>query len=301
MSLLWWNSCYKKQLTHNRPSPKHKRLARGKKSIKGISPPAFWYSMTRAGMTVEASLLLPLFLFLFLNLTGAIEMIRLHGNIQLALWDVGKRLSVYQYASDGTGESALWQEIKDMAVSYAYVKREIVHDTGESYLEESPLTDGADSLQLWESEIFTPDGCMEIIVTYQVSPTFPLLGFRSFRMANRYYGHGWNGYDIEDAGQIQREIVYVTENGVVYHVDRSCTHLSLSVREASRFEAEQHYAACAKCVRDMIKERVFVTDEGNCFHNDRACPGLKRTILEIDKKKAGQYKPCSRCSMNQQR
>ena len=45
-----------------------------------------------AGMTVEACLLLPLFLFFFVNMGCAIEMIRLHGNLQFSLWQLGSRM-----------------------------------------------------------------------------------------------------------------------------------------------------------------------------------------------------------------
>jgi len=48
-----------------------------------------------ASMTMEAAVVLPLFFFFFLDLTSSIEMIRLHGNFQMALWDVGNTISVY--------------------------------------------------------------------------------------------------------------------------------------------------------------------------------------------------------------
>ena len=50
--------------------------------IKGISLFTFFFKPLHAGMTIEASIVLPLFLFFFLNLGCAIEMIRLHGNLQ---------------------------------------------------------------------------------------------------------------------------------------------------------------------------------------------------------------------------
>ena len=91
------------KLIFKRPSPKQttkfQSLARGlysltpflmiKHSIKGISLSTFFERKRQAGMTVEAAVVLPLFLLFFLNLSCAMEMIRLHGNLQLALQDVG--------------------------------------------------------------------------------------------------------------------------------------------------------------------------------------------------------------------
>ena len=81
-----------------------------------------------------------------------------------------------------------------MAVSYTYVKNQICNQLGEEYLEQSPLEQGADSLQFLESS--TKNDICEIVVTYGISPLTEVLGFRKFRMANRYYGHLWNGYAI---------------------------------------------------------------------------------------------------------
>ena len=84
---------------------------------------------TNASMTVEASILLPLFLFFFLNLGCALEMIRLHGNLQLALWETGSKLSVYGYAvssgempEDDSGEEDWWKELAGAAFASSYVK-----------------------------------------------------------------------------------------------------------------------------------------------------------------------------------
>lgn len=308
MSLLWRNKKNKKLLTIlYRPSPKRimfcSSLARGiqlllfkiRDSIKGTSLLIFLKKNMKAGMTVEASLVLPMFLFFFVTLGSAMEMIRLHGNMQLALWNTGRKLSVYEYALSSGEESALWQEIKDGAVAYTYVKAELVDYLGEQYLERAPIASGADGLQFWESELFTDDGRMEVIVTWQAD-VIP------FRMANRYYGHAWNGYDIANAKQLQRDLVYVAENGEVYHEQRDCTHLTLSVKGTSMEEAltsknlyGSRYIACDKCVIGAIGEEVYITDEGDCYHFDRYCPGLKRTVFEMERKHAEKYRPCSRC------
>ena len=51
--------------------------------------------IVHGSMTVEAAVVLPLFFIFFINLSGAIEMIRLHGNISMALWDTGSDLGFY--------------------------------------------------------------------------------------------------------------------------------------------------------------------------------------------------------------
>lgn len=251
---------------------------------------------------MEAAVVLPLFLSFFLNLGCAIELIRLHDNLEFALCEIGHRMTVYGYAL--AGDEGNGSELKDIAFSYGYVKREIVKYLGEQYLEESPLSEGVAGLQFWESEIFTGEDCFELVVTYEVAPFCKLAGFGAFRMANRYYGHLWSGYQIpgaEDAGE-SHAVVYVTENGAVYHTDRNCSHLTLSVRKVSLQEANashneygEHYTPCRRCQDDGTQEKVYITKEGNNIHYRADCPGLKRTVRTVPIEEAGRYRACSRC------
>lgn len=306
----------------NRPSPKYgcgcqnsfsPILTRIRNVIKGISMPIS-RQKDAGSMTVEAALLLPLFLFFFLNLGSAIELIRLHGNLELALCDVGNSMTIYGYAlwerSEGRnaaeeGVSSEWlAELEDFTLSYTYVKRELTDYLGEDYLEESPVAEGADGLQFLESEIFGTGDCVDVIVTYRVEPFAGIVGVRPFRMANRFYGHLWNGYEIPGTGAEQTEdLVYVTENGEVYHEDRNCSHLQLSIREVSYQEAcgsrnasGARYIPCEVCGGDQMADRVYIAEDGTAIHNNRNCSGLKRTVSAIPREKAGKYRPCRDCA-----
>lgn len=268
----------------------------------------------KAGMTVEASLVLPLFLLFFVNMGSAIEMIRLHTNLELALCDVGRRMSLYGYAVTELQNDSLQDEnesgvqimegLGEIALTNLYVKNQLIQYLGSDYLNESPIADGAAGLNLYESELLNEEDYMEILVTYQVSPTVGLVDFPDFRMANRYYAHIWSGYELsEDA---QGGVVYITDCASVYHESRDCTHLSLSVRKAMMEEVihlrnnnGERYQACEKCVgKEEISGycTVYVAKEGDCFHEKRECPGLKRTVYAISENKKSEYRPCSRCA-----
>ena len=263
-----------------------------------------------AGMTVEASIVLPLFLFFFLNLGCAIEMIRLHGNLQLALWQIGSRMSVYGYALD-SGEvpennDGWWRDLAGTAVSATYVKGQVISSAGADYLNGSPLTNGAAGLQLWESEIFGPNDEIDIVVTYSVSPWSSLIRVSPFRMANRYYAHIWNGYRLsgEGEGGEVTQIVYVTENGSVYHMSTDCTHLLLSVREVPsdlidyiRNQGGGRYQPCSRCASGSPPSTVYITSQGDRYHHNRGCSGLRRTVTSVTIEQAQQagLGPCSRC------
>ena len=183
-------------------------------------------------------------------------------------------------------------------LAYTYVKNQICNQLGEEYLEQSPLEQGADSLQFLESS--TKNDICEIVVTYGISPLTEVLGFRKFRMANRYYGHLWNGYAIPGT-ENDEEYVYVTEDSEVYHRSRECTHLRLSVRRVEAAEIPKGYHPCEKC---MVQKKdaaapeengYYICSEGECYHRRRDCPGLKRTVYCIARKDVDGYRECSRC------
>lgn len=256
----------------------------------------------RASMTVEASILLPLFLFVMLTLSSAIEMIRLHSNLQTALWNTGRKLALYGTFLSDQEDSSLSEEVKDLSVSYLYVKGQICSFLGEEYLENSPLTYGVQGLQFAESEIFTEDDCMELNLTYKVSAETAFFQMTPFRMSNRYYGHLWNGYNLHATPKEKVSYVYVTEYGEVYHRDRNCTHISLAVREVGISQLDQarnlyggKYKECEKCNKRVHSDKRYIADEGDKFHYDRDCPGLKRSIYTIPEIEASKYRPCSRC------
>ena len=139
------------------------------------------------------------------------------------------------------------------------------------------------------------------MITYRVSPVFRLPGFKSFLMENHYCGRLWTGYEVRDE-QSAGTVFYLTENAQVFHRDRECSHLRLSVEAISRQQLpdavnndRSHYRACEVCTGTEMPEKLWIAKEGDCYHYRRDCPGLKRTIREADWEEAGRYRPCSRC------
>lgn len=247
----------------------------------------------KAGMTVEAAVVLPLCLLFLMNLGYAVEIIRLHNNLQFALWDAGSRIAMYGCEQ---GEDSISVLVTDF-----YIGNRLRDSVGEGYLNSSPLVRGSKGLQLWETGLSETGNELDIKLAYQVGPMSVLAGFQPFRMMNRCYVRLWNGYDVTAASEVTT-YVYVAENGVVFHRDRNCTHLQLSVRSIGRGELEdlrnqwgQRYSACEKCGKGELPDMLFVTEEGHCYHYREDCSGIKRTVMSLTPEEAADYPPCSRC------
>jgi hypothetical protein len=315
--------CSSRHFTQNqkafRLSDISSKTSRDKISIKRIPLSVFRKRnhALQASMTVEAAVVLPLLLFFFLNLSSAIEMLRVHGKLELALWETGNRLSVYSYALEEitgkpSGEEirqdpALSERLAGILLSYLYVKDEVVGYIGRKYLKQSPVAGGEDGLNFLESSFLKSGECIHLVLTYQTELPFPVIGFPSFRMANQYYGRAWTGYDVLAASdpETNQTYVYITETGSVYHETKECSHLKLSIQSISLGEVARmtntsgsHYTACHLCKKEGGGDIVYITTNGERYHYLIGCSGLKRTIYRIKRTEAAGYRPCGRCGVS---
>lgn len=269
-------------------------------SVKGISPPF----LERGSMTVEAAVVLPLFLFFFLNILSIIEIYSLHSTLLSALRETGNELCVYAYAYDRIFEEeddeGLEAFTENIAFSYTYVKNRVEELCGEEYLNRAPLMYGKKSLIYADSSVMQQNDCIDLVVSYKAVPLIRLAGYTPEWFYCRFYARAWTGYDVSHS---EEEMVYVAEYAKVYHKDPQCSHISLSIREVTRHEAYlainaygRRYGVCEKC-GDNHADKVYLTEEGEKYHTDPGCSGLKRTIRRIPLSEAEKnYRACVRCA-----
>ncbi len=293
----------KNNIQNDKPSPtclkgfSQNRFSDNIKSIKSYIGRTSRFSSfrgLRGSMTVEASLVLPLFLFFFLQICGFVEMLRLHGNLQYGLWRAGKTLTLFCAAQE------VAETIPDVAISYGYVGSVLSELLGAEYLDSSPLTYGRAGINFLESDIVTDGGEVDLTITYQVSPKGQLFPFPYARMSNRFYGKVWTGYEL--SGGEAEVVVYVTEYGEVWHSTRECTYLQLSIREVSATGLKgyenvwgQSYVRCSFCAEGAMPGQVYITEDGDCFHYKKSCQGLTRHVKSISWEEKENYRPCGRC------
>lgn len=281
--------------------------------IKGASPCTSPGKKVAASMTVEAALVLPLFLIFFLNIGSIMEILRFHSKMETALWEVGRETCIYGTALTGvTGQylkarkdegkgsaGQLLETMGNLALSYTYVKGRVEEYLGEAYIDGAPIRGGRNGLQYVGGSVWNDEDVVEMVVTYVAEPKWLLPGFRRFLMENHYYGRLWTGYAL---GETDNVLYYLAENPQVFHRDGNCSHLKLNP-ELTRRErlgtavnsGGSHYRACSICAKGEMPEEIWISPEGDCYHFLRECPGLKRTIRAVTWKEAEKYRPCSRC------
>ena len=104
-----------------------------------------------------------------------------------------------------------------------------------------------------------------------------------------------------DAGEGEKDcIVYVTERGTVYHRRADCSHICLRIKNEDGIRAimfHSRFRPCEKCIHgtDGISS-LYITAEGDCYHSSLSCSGLKRSVRAVYLSEIPGMRPCSRCA-----
>ena len=285
---------FKSYKIKTRPSPANEKLF-----VKGISRliSKLRIRSVHGSMTVEAALLIPVFFFAILYLAGIMELLRLHGKLEAALWNAGNQMTLYtETFSEAT------EDIPDVGISYLLVHNQVVGFLGEDYLEASPLANGANGLNYLRSEYLDEDDCVDIIVTYQVKPIANVSTFGYRRMSNRYYARAWTGYDLT---QTQSEIkyVYVTSGGEAWHSIPNCSYIYHQVNgipaegiDSIRNDQGKKYELCTLCKKRPAGTYAYYTREGERYHYIRNCSAIYKNVRAVAWHGGLKYRPCSRCA-----
>lgn len=260
----------------------------------------------KAVMTVEASLILPIFLMLFMNLLSLIEVYRIHSNVAQTLWEEGRQTAKYLYLKETvreyfTGSAEIDVSQLDSLLVSLSGHKQIVKNLGSYPIWEKIVNNGKSGfLVLGKVE---ENGIISIDCRYRIHPLFTALTPVSKEIENHYYGHAWIGYVLSGHGEEQEETyVYITETGTVYHKNRGCSYLNPSIHSVSadaleslRNQSGAIYYTCPLCAYMGARGNYYITDYGTNYHASVNCSGLKRTIYAVKLSEVGNKGACSKC------
>ncbi len=262
---------------------------------------AFLFAPLRGAMTVEAALVLPLFLFLMI---GALQ----YGNAMeaavkfgTAMSETGKSMAAAAYASRYGGSSEGISHAAGSVLSAVYAKRAVVSKAGSA--------SSVKNVNMALSSFLDGDEMIDLVLTYQIKSPMGLVKLPGNFFLQRARVRAWTGRVTggesgkEEGQESGDDLVYVTATGSVYHEDPDCTHLKLSIRqvdyealETLRNNGGGKYHACEKC-GPSAQGTVYITNEGDRYHSSLSCGGLKRTVTEVHRDEC-ELRACSKCGKN---
>lgn len=238
-----------------------------------------------ASMTVEASLVLPVFLFAMILIGYIGVLIRCQDELQWNLTRVAREAS----AEYGACENKLYK-------STLYYKTKLM-----AYMEGSGT-----SVSLLHSRLLKENNEIDLIADYRVKLPFQLLTIPSCTFRQRVHTRGFVGVETRDNSEnTDNGIVYVAATGKVYHLKQDCTYLKLSISqvqygdlEALRNQGGGKYKECERCCKSKnfnISATVWITNYGDRFHSSSSCSGIRRSVQTMKRSEVGNRTPCSKC------
>ena len=245
-----------------------------------------------ASMTVETALALPVFLFAVLAVMQLFHIYDYAQRSAAALTQTAEELAIGAYTSEFQEEESILGTV--LSAAYASARASGLAGESKAVRNENYLL----------STFLKEDDQIDLILTYQMKSPFGMIPFPSAFFVQRAMVRGWTGREGSsgetEASEEGHTIVYVTENGRVYHRSRSCTHLKLSISQVSLDAARSmknvylaRYKQCERCGRNCGNQ-VYITTDGDRYHATLDCPGLKRTIHEVYLEEIT-LPPCSKC------
>ena len=245
----------------------------------------------KGSLTIEASMVIPIFLFAIFLALSLINLMRFHLNLQEAVHQETRKLAMSSFS--------------EWSTSAGSVGGKVLARLNGAMLNKAPVKGGAGGIDFSGSELNNRE-IIEVNAVYEAKLPYDFFHIFDHRFCARCLMHTFIGYekglDERSNEKKEEEYVYVTETGTVYHKDRECTYLRLSIREVDksalkdlRNSSGHKYYACGSCGK-AAGGKVYITSDGTCYHSSLSCHGLKRTVNCIPLSKVGGRRPCSRCS-----
>ena len=278
-----------------------------------------------ASFTVEASLVLPLFLFFFIIFLYLIQIITLQEQLQRAITDTGLSMAKAAYFySDFQGDedvkstdtSILEEGIRwglvalTEAISNRVVLKYLVAGRlNEDFNNNSLIVGGLDGISFDGSDLLRNTDDIDIVIRYRLRIPLSIFDLNEMDMIQRVRLRGWNGHQLDPLYSFVEEeeddetIVYITETGTVYHLKRTCSHINISIETIigkptwQRNNNGGKYYPCEACCRgdEAELETFYITPYGDRYHTRKDCSKIKRTVKEVPLSEVSGWPLCKRC------
>lgn len=241
----------------------------------------------KAVVTVEAAVVIPLFLMAIMTLISFVNIIKNDMRIKQALYEESRA-------------AALWA-VYDSEYNQDVIEQHIKERLGEVFLN-SPYVDNQRGGVSFDISNLTNPEIIEITVHYYPCIPFDIFGLFDIRLTEKIIFHSWTGYVNGLNNRGNAIMVYVTENSNVYHRNRDCSHIRLNISEIDRSDLEtirnsngSKYKKCLLCRGINDTSILYVTSDGDRYHTTLSCSGLKRNVRTIPLFQTGDRRPCLRC------
>lgn len=278
----------------------------------------------KGSLTVEATLVFPLFFFVIVGFLYFFQVfqtqVKIQGNITEIAQEASRYGYLYELLTSGKDEKGKEQvkiddseEVKNIVTklvegSYYKIRFQQLMDEGQELY---GVKGGVDGVSFLGSSFMEEDGIIEIVASYKVKIPVPFFSHLSFPVIQQVKTRGFIGASLQQETEEEgdnnenreEEYVYITKGGKAYHSHKSCTYLTVKISavDASRLSKLRNksggkYYPCEACAKGESEQKgYYITQYGDRYHTSQLCTRIDRNIITIKKSEVGGRKPCSKC------
>lgn len=273
------------------PDKKHRTIGKRR------APHAALYM--EGSLTLEASIVLPVYVLAIIVLMFFIQAIQIQMRIQNALTNQTIKIAGYAYYIDVTGIP----DVPENFLEAEYIKSSVINELGEDFFETAYISNGKKGFSLNLSNIMD-NGIIDVAIQYYMNVPYDMFGLGKIPFVARARCRAWTG-DGTSSEEWNTTMVYVTEKGTVYHRERECTYiksdiLSCVFSEISnvRNSSGAIYYPCSLCCVGEIRQgsEIYYTKYGTRYHSLYYCTNLQNNVFAVSLDEAKEkYRACSKC------
>lgn len=223
----------------------------------------------QASMTLEAAMVLPMFLFFSIALLTPMKALDTQRKLQTEMERSCEEISLYLYGQEKSGDD-LWKQMDEQG----NIEQKMI------YKEKIPFFFGA-----------VPGISIEI-----ASRRRGWIGISGKLTVSNV---GNNGSEDENT----EEMVYVGKGMGRFHRSRTCHYISNEYQTISRKEAQKMrdsaghlFTACSSCGKiGEQNEMVYITSGGRHYHNRRDCQAMISYVRKVPISEVHHLGACSYC------
>ena len=259
------------------------------------------HAALKGSLTIEASIVLPIFVMAIMVLIFFVQAIQMQVQIQKALFNQTMKTAGYSYY---LSQAEMPTEAEKFFES-EYIKLNIINELGDGFFKNGYIVNGKNGFILNFTNI-SDEGVVDIALQYRMQVPFDIFGVGKLNFIARARCRTWDGKYSDITGS-QGKMVYVTPYGEVYHISKNCSYIASSIKNCNYAEIGEKrnlsgaiYYPCQRCTESKIPitvQLVYYTDYGTRYHLDTICSNLKNNVFAISESVATEkYRQCSKCS-----
>ena len=274
----------------------------------------FLFSSGKGSLTLEAALVLPLYMFFLITILYILNILHIQNVFQAAMEETARSINSYAYVAEqfeslqsderleiGSSDADFVLMLAKNQVSKITIKNNFLTDNIKNFANNSYIQNGYKgiSISFGDSDL---SESIDFNISYVVKLPFLPSGTFYIPITQRCCFKAFTGTDIYEKEGSYTEYVYITATGAVYHTTPYCTYLNryydviTEDRMNVTWDTATDYQPCTHCAYNQpIGPTSFLCPSSKVYHNRTDCMYIQAVIYKVTKEYVGDLPMCSRC------